>query len=233
MTLSAWHAIRGRDRQPVDRSQPDDQVGAQIQVDEVMMAFPPATLLRQDSKDPTPVTVVVSRFVTPGRELEYRNWAFRILEAAEQYPNNLGAVILSPGAGQPNVYQLVHRFSDEASLRAWENSETRQRLSREADVFSTSSRQQATGMETWFSLPEAPGLPPPAKWKMAIASFLATYSLTSIVIPLEWLAVPHWPFPISNIVTNVLLAVLMTYVVMPTISSLLRDWLYSGSSGRP
>ncbi|TPL36007.1 antibiotic biosynthesis monooxygenase [Mesorhizobium sp. B2-4-6] len=195
------------------------------------MAPPADALLRQDPEDRTPVTVVVSRFVTSGHETDYRDWVFRVLQAAEQYPNNLGAVILSPGARQPNVYQLVHRFADEASLRAWESSETRQKLSREADAFSTSSRQQATGMETWFSLPEAPGLPPPAKWKMAVASFFATYSLTSIVIPLEWLAIPHWPFPISNIVTNVLLAVLMTFVVMPTISSFLRDWLYSGSSG--
>lgn len=153
----------------------------------------------------TAATVVVSRVVKPGYEQEYHNWVFRVLKAAENYPNNLGAVILSSGEGQSYVYHLVHRFADEASLHAWEDSETRQRLSREADAFSTVLQKQTTGMETWFALPEAPELPPPAKWKMAVTTFVVAYMLTSMIVPLERVTIPDWPFLLGNLVTNVLL----------------------------
>lgn len=177
-------------------------------------------------KNHVPVTVVVSRFVQPDHEQDYQRWALRVLEAAEHNPHHLGAVLLSPGAGQSHLYHLVLRFADEASLQAWEHSETRQRLTREADAFSTAEWQQATGMEAWFALPEAPGLPPPAKWKMAVTTFFAAYVLTAIIIPLESLMIPHWPFLVSNIVTNALLVVLLTYAVLPTISRFARRWLY-------
>jgi antibiotic biosynthesis monooxygenase (ABM) superfamily enzyme len=180
----------------------------------------------------SPVSIMVSRFVFQGHEAEYQRWALRVLEAAQKFPNNLGAVILSPGTGPSNLHHLVHRFADEASLRTWESSEIRQNLSREADAFSTSQRQQATGMEIWFSLPESPAHPPPAKWKMAIITFFAAYLLTLGLIPLEWIAIPEWPFPVANILTNVLLAGLMTYAVMPGSGRIFRRWLYPGSSTR-
>lgn len=59
--------------------------------------------------------------------------------------------------------------------RAWENSDARRRLSAEADRFSTSQRQVATGLEAWFSVPEVPALPPPRKWTMAIVTFFVAY----------------------------------------------------------
>jgi len=61
---------------------------------------------------------------------------------------------------------------------------------------------------------------------MAVVTFFAAYVLTSLVIPLEWLAIPTWPFPVANVLTNLLLSVLMTYAVMPTVSRLLGKWLF-------
>jgi antibiotic biosynthesis monooxygenase (ABM) superfamily enzyme len=172
-----------------------------------------------------PVTVVISRIVAPGRERDYQHWMIRVLRAAAGFPNNLGAVILTPGAVEPNVHHLVHRFADEASLRAWESSETRRELSREADTFSTSRRQQRVGMEAWFQVPEA-GLPSPPKWKMAIAASVVIYALTSVVIPLQSRLLAAWPFALRNFVTAVLVVSLMTYVAMPVVGRLLRNWLY-------
>jgi antibiotic biosynthesis monooxygenase (ABM) superfamily enzyme len=62
---------------------------------------------------------------------------------------------------------------------------------------------------------------------MAIVTFLAAYVLTSIIIPREmtWLP-PSWSFYATHVITNLLLAVLMTYVVMPTAARVLRHWLY-------
>ncbi|MBV9454854.1 MAG: antibiotic biosynthesis monooxygenase [Rubrobacter sp.] len=173
-----------------------------------------------------PATVVITRTVNPRRRDDFKRWLARLISAAEAFPNNLGTVVLTPPPGE-NVFRLVHRFTDEASLRAWEDSDIRRQLSAEADAFSTSQRQAATGMETWFSISDAPGAPPPKKWKMALVTFVVVYALTAIIIPLEMAWLPRsWSFYATNVITNVLIAGLMTYVVMPTVARALRRWLY-------
>lgn len=181
----------------------------------------------QPTSDPDPATVVITRFVKPGREEDYKRWLARLLAAAEGAPNSLGTVVLAPQPGESNTFRLIHRFADAGSLRAWEDSDARRRLSAEADRFSTSQRQVATGLEAWFSVPEAPALPPPPKWKMAIVTFVVAYALTAIIIPREMAWLPRsWSFYLVNVITNVLLVGLLTYVAMPIAARVLRRWLY-------
>lgn len=176
---------------------------------------------------PAPVTIVITRVVKPGRQEEYKRWLTRLINAAEAFPNNLGTVVLAPPPGQSNVFRHIQHFSDEESLRTWEDSDIRRQLSVEADAFSTLQRQEATGMETWFSVSDETGAPPPKKWKMALVTFVAAYTLTAIIIPREIAWVPKsWSFYETNILTNVLLASLMTYLVMPNAARILRRWLY-------
>jgi antibiotic biosynthesis monooxygenase (ABM) superfamily enzyme len=173
------------------------------------------------------VTVVVSRKLFPGHERDYDDWVRRLVAAATQAPGNTGATMLIPAPGKPGLYHVVLRFADQPSVSAWEDSEIRQELSREADAFSMMSRQEATGMETWFSIPESPELAPPPRWKMSAVTFIAAYILTIIIIPIELRLFGSWPFPALNILTNVLLASLMTYAIMPLFSRVIfRRWLY-------
>lgn len=82
-------------------------------------------------------------------------------------------------------------------------------------------------METWFSIPDCPNLPLPPRWKMTIVTFFAAYILTVAIIPVELRLFGWWPFPALNIVTNILLAGLMTYAMMPLFSRFVfRRWLY-------
>lgn len=175
-------------------------------------------------------TVVITRTVQPGHEKEYMEWLSRLIGAAEAFPNNLGAVVLTPEPGESNVFHIVHRFADEASLQTWEDSETRRSLSAEADAFSTLQRQEATGMETWFAIGAAAGSPAPKKWKMATVTFIVVYCLTAIIIPREVAWAPKsWSFYATNIITNVIVATLMTYAVMPILARVLKRWLYASS----
>ena len=174
-----------------------------------------------------PATVVITRVIRPGHRDDYERWLVRMIAAAAQFPNNLGAVVLTPEPGGPDVFRLVHRFADEASLRAWEDSSTRRRLSSEADAFSTARRQAATGMETWFTIREAPAPTPPKKWKMTLVTFVVVYAITWVIIPREQAWLPRsWSFEATNVITNAIIAVLMTYAVMPVMARVLRRWLY-------
>jgi antibiotic biosynthesis monooxygenase (ABM) superfamily enzyme len=120
-------------------------------------------------------TVVVSRDVLPGREKDYDDWVRRLVAAAKESPGNKGVTILVPEAGKAGLYHVVMRFADEKSVLQWETSYVRQKLTHEADEFSESVRQEATGLETWFSIPEHPQLTTPPHWTWLVMPVFSRY----------------------------------------------------------
>jgi hypothetical protein len=95
--------------------------------------------------------------------------------------------------------------------------------------------QRATGDSAAMSGHlNSPQLPAAAKWKMAIATFVGAYIVTAIAIPRELSWLPHsWSFYEINIITNIIMATAMTWVILPGISRLLRRWLYGSQDGMP
>jgi antibiotic biosynthesis monooxygenase (ABM) superfamily enzyme len=173
------------------------------------------------------VTVVVSRNVFPGHERDYDDWVRHMVAAAKEAPGNRGVTMLIPPPGKSGLYHLVLRFADERSVHLWETSYIRQKLSHEADDFSRRIRQEATGLETWFSIPECPELETPPRWKMAIVTFIAVYVLASIIIPLLDIIFEGANFYALNILTSALLVGILTWAVMPWFSRyIFRKWLY-------
>ena len=83
-----------------------------------------------------PVTAVVTRDVVPGRERDYEEWAHRVVSATARL-GATGHTILTPDAGVPARRVLIVQFADEKGLRAWDKSEERDRLVREAGKFSS------------------------------------------------------------------------------------------------
>ena len=61
---------------------------------------------------------------------------------------------------------------------------------------------------------------------MVPVTFVITYALTAVIIPRETAWLPKsWSFYESNVITSVLLALAMTYLI-PLVTRLLRRWLY-------
>jgi antibiotic biosynthesis monooxygenase (ABM) superfamily enzyme len=173
------------------------------------------------------VTVVVSRMVFPDKEKEYDEWVRRLMAAARESPGMAGVTLLVPESGKSGLHHVVIQFIDEKSMHIWETSYVRQKLSHEADAFSRRIRQEATGLETWFAIPECPELETPPQWKMAVVTALAVYVISVAVVKLqEWLF-PHMNFYVANIPTVIILVVLLTWAVMPFLSQkVFRKWLY-------
>jgi antibiotic biosynthesis monooxygenase (ABM) superfamily enzyme len=174
-----------------------------------------------------PVTVLYSRRVKPGREADFEAWARGIVAAARQFPGHLGASVLdAPGSRE---YHILFSFADPRSLRAWQDSEERQRwLARVGELLEADrGLQQLTGLETWFKLPGAnvPTMKPPPRWKMWLISLMAVYPL---VLAFQALAVPRMvglPLPLRALLFPLVLLTLMTFVVMPVVTRVLHRWL--------
>ena len=145
---------------------------------------------------------------------------------AKEFPGFKGATTLVPNEGDPNVRYNVWRFHDQATLDAWRNSPERVKLIEEVGNYASQYYAEATGLETWFSLPNVGAIVAPPKWKMAIATIFGAY----VVNFLEHLVFSQYfdPLPLleGSLLYIIILVALLTYVVMPSMSRLLRTWLY-------
>jgi uncharacterized protein len=171
--------------------------------------------------------VLYSRRVKPGREADFEAWARGIVAAARQFPGHLGASVLdAPGSRE---YHILFSFADRRSLRGWLDSEERRRwLARGGELLEADrGLQQLTGLETWFKLPgsSVPTMRPPPRWKMWLVSLVAVYPL---VLTFQVLVVPRMarlPLPLRALLFPLVLLTLMTFVVMPVVTRVLRRWL--------
>ena len=121
---------------------------------------------------------------------------------------------------------MVLRFKDQDSVDAWERSPTRQRLTYEADRFSRSHRQAATGLETWFSIPECPQIDTPPHWKQAIVTAIGVYIVSTVIVTLMGLFHLGWSFFVENILTSILVVAALTWAVMPFLTRVIfKRWL--------
>jgi antibiotic biosynthesis monooxygenase (ABM) superfamily enzyme len=174
-----------------------------------------------------PVTVLFSRRVKPGREADFEAWAHGVTAAAHHFPGHLGASVLDvPGSRE---YHVLYTFADRASLAAWLDSDERRRwLARVRELTEAERGPQAvTGLETWFKLPgaAAPTMKPPPRWKMWLVSIAAVYPLVLLFQALLAPTIRDLPLPLQALAYPLVLLTLMTFVVMPVVTRLLRRWL--------
>lgn len=174
------------------------------------------------------VTVSISRRVTPGCEAQYELWISDVIEAASTYPGHLGTNVLRPGPATNHEYVLIYRFDSYRNCQTWEQSSLRQawleKLGNMVEGDPTTHR--GTGLEFWFDLPELPVQKHPSPHKMALVLICVVYSLVLLfnILLAPWLETMQlWQ---RILVIVVLQVMLMTYVIMPRITRLLKSWLF-------
>jgi uncharacterized protein len=187
-----------------------------------------------EASDPQgPVTTTVTRRIKPGHEADYEAFLAGISGAAESFPGFLGVEVFRPSERQGGEYRTVYRFDSAVHLQSWLDSAERAAwLDRaEPHVAGPMQTQILTGLESWFTLPAEPGAPPPARYKMAILTWVTIFPLITLVVialaPL--LAGLHLVLRLA--VTTGVTVPLMTWVVMPRVTRLLHRWLYPARRG--
>jgi antibiotic biosynthesis monooxygenase (ABM) superfamily enzyme len=181
--------------------------------------------------DDEPVTVVFSWRAKPGKENEFEEWSKGVVSEAAHFPGNLGATVIHEEGSRD--FHIIAQFVNREALERWLSSPQRARWhDKVRGIADTRTAvQQRTGLETWFYVPSHAGetIKPPPRWKQWLVSLVAVYPL---VLLFQAYVAPHvagWPVWARAAIFPLVILTLMTYVVMPLVSRLLRAWLYSSS----
>lgn len=183
--------------------------------------------------DDPPVTVDVLQRVKPGCEADFKQVLTDLIVAARSFEGHLGVNVFRSGSSS-SEYRIVFKFDRLSHLKQWEASPLRQKLLKRASQLTVDAGQTSilTGLETWFTLPTQPGLPPPPRYKMVILSGIAIFILlnlaTTFVVPL----LLPLPALLRTLIVVLLMVSIMTYVVMPRLTRLFAGWLYPKSQSR-
>lgn len=174
------------------------------------------------------VTVVVTRRVKRGRELDYEKWLDKLIQDASTLPGYLGARVERPKEGEAPVYTSVFKFDSAEHLRAFETSDLRQRALLEVTDYVEADAvwSKLTGLELWFSPPPGTVVPQPSKFRMAIVMIAVVYGLVLSIGQGVAFVLSSAPQPVRLLVTIVIEVFLMTYVLMPRLTRWLAKWIY-------
>ncbi|RAU22343.1 antibiotic biosynthesis monooxygenase [Paramagnetospirillum kuznetsovii] len=175
-----------------------------------------------------PVTVSIARRIKPGCERDYEAWVSGITTEASSWPGYQGVNVLRPAPSTDFAYVTIYRFESWRHCHAFEVSDARRHwLDRIGDIVEgEASVKKVTGLEFWFDLPEVPVEAKPSPHKMALVITVVAYG---VVLGLNLTfgglvaGLPLWLKALIFVSAQVLI---MTYLVMPRVTRLLRPWLY-------
>jgi uncharacterized protein len=178
------------------------------------------------------VASVSSWEVKSGHEEEFEHLGEEVMAAASRVHGHLSGTTLHEDGS--TEYHFVHSFAGHSELQRWLDSPERADLLERVSAIAErkGEPQRITGLEGWFAEAgsKPPAIVPPPRWKMWLASFLGAYPL---VVLFQWLAAPELedvPLLLRAALLPLVLLSLMTYLVMPVVTKLLKRWLYPGSS---
>ncbi|MET1005546.1 MAG: antibiotic biosynthesis monooxygenase [Propionibacteriaceae bacterium] len=183
-----------------------------------------------------PITVAIERHVDPSRITEATIWTQAGADLAGRQPGYLGSGFVRAGADS-DLWYMLYRFADDASLQAWEGSAERRWWLESGHGLASESRvERRTGIEGWFDAPHATvvsdagqqTVTAPPRWKQAVSIWLGFYPTNLVLTALLTLLAPGvlaLPLPLRLLITTVLVTPVMTYLVLPGVTRLLSPWL--------
>ena len=189
-----------------------------------------------------PITVIVTRTAKKGRIKEFEDWMDGIVHESLKFEGHLGVNIIRPIEDSKPEYIIIFRFNTIDNLLKWEKSQARKDwLEKSKDVVEGEDKvQKVTGLEFWFT-PRSPyrakreaknnedSSPPvsvPPRYKMAIVTVGILFVLLYTVIPQIRQLTETLPLLLSDLLGVIILVFLMTYLIMPSVTRLLKPWLY-------
>ena len=188
---------------------------------------PPST---NQAADP-PVTVVVTRYVKRGCEAPFEALWRAMVPVRNAFPGHLGSDFIVPVNPGDSSYHMLYRFDSASHYQAWVRSPERAAWLHQLDELSLRAPQYQykNGLGAWVALPEQPDKTP-EKYKTTAVTWLAIFPLVAgISVATSAITTPilgPLPFLVNTALVTGLVVPALSYVAMPPMTWLFRDWLY-------
>ena len=186
---------------------------------------------KTDPRGPEGATVVITHRVREGHQEAYERWLTEIAPATRASPGYIDWNVIRPVARLTDTYTFIIRFDTAAHLRQWMESDVRAALIDRVKPLLVTGDDFfiRTGLDFWFT-PEGAKATVPPRWKQFIATWTALVPLVvaapfAVRPALRWLGVDDAP-TVWMLVETAVVVLLMTYLVMPRYTSLLKRWLF-------
>ena len=183
-------------------------------------------------EDEGPVTFAIARRAKAGKTDEFERWLDDIIHEAIKFKGHMGVNVIRPTNMSNPEYVIILRFDNFENLEKWEKSEIRKKwIEKGKDLIEGKAMmEKQTGLEFWFTPASARASTAveqqqPPRYKMAIVVTGIIFALVSTLLPQVEQATVGLPVLLSTFVGVAIMVVLMTYVIMPSVTRLLRPWL--------
>ena len=169
---------------------------------------------------------IVRRRAKPGCEEAYESMIRAMFKESMSFPGFLSAELIPPES-PGGEYQIVQHFSTQSDLERWNNSEARfvwlERLRSVAD--GEPEYRLLSGLDAWFAPTPIPTASHPPKWKMTTVSWLGIFPTVAFLLAFLSPLLNGLPFLVRTAIFTAVVALLMSYVVMPKLSRWMAWWL--------
>ncbi|MGV8898546.1 MAG: antibiotic biosynthesis monooxygenase [Burkholderiaceae bacterium] len=177
------------------------------------------------------VTVLIARRVKVGHESAFEQASKDMTAAARAFPGYLGGQLMLPdaetGSDMPNLYHVVFAFDSEEHQQGWQRSSARAlALAAVEPHIEGQTLRQVSGLGHWFAAPIGPKQNPPPRWKVAVITWLGICPTVYLLFLLLGPLLQSWPLLARVMLLTSLVVIVMTWVVAPQLTQLLKPWLY-------
>lgn len=189
------------------------------------------------NKHSLPVTVIVKRIVKKNKIKEFEEWLSGISREVSIQNGSMGIDIIRPTDKESiPEYVIIFRFDNYGNLTKWENSSIRNEWLQKGREFVQSDPdvQKLTGLEFWFtpySKKNSHSMPlnSPRRYKMVIVTIPVIALLLLTLVPqIHFIGGSlSIPYPIRFVIAIAIMVLLMTYIIMPLLTRVLRPWLFN------
>ncbi|MFN7101645.1 MAG: antibiotic biosynthesis monooxygenase [Pseudorhizobium sp.] len=172
------------------------------------------------------VTRIVHRRANPGQERQYEQLVRGMLADCSRTPGYLFSTVIPPRV-DGEEFHIVQCFTTQAALDTWrhskESAEWHDRLREVADkdpeyrVFNTS--------DLWFSATGLEGEKQPARWRMAVLTWMGIFPLASLAVAFLFPLLTDLPYIPRMMIVTALIVLAMYWIVMPRLLRWLGWWV--------
>jgi uncharacterized protein len=171
-----------------------------------------------------PIHVAITRKVKPGSERAFEDSLRECFRETLGREGVLGVHLISPPPGSnTSAYGILRSFADERERDEFYHSELFERWQKQVAKLTEGERtyRELHGLEAWFRTGE-----PPARWKMALLSWLGVWPTSLLVGNLIGPVLAGFPTVLSSAVVGAVMIVCLTWIVMPLLVKLFHSWLH-------